>query len=204
MAHRAIGKLFGLGAALVSLTWAAGIDGQIDSLQSMVETAQQPFYTDPTGPFVTPNLFLPIPEVPIPPPPKLERCFRSSDFNDPYNRPLVLVELRRRGAQEWHRVVVLMDTGADTSLFGPYIAKQMGINIRDGLPLEGRGIGGVVRIYRHRIQMRIVDFPSEYIEMDADFTESEAPGYNLLGRRDVLRYFVFAFYESKICVSKAS
>ena len=78
----------------------------------------------------------------------------------------------------------LVDSGADVNLFPAEHAEAVGINVKSGLLVKTGGIGGVIKAYRHNVNIHI---GKKIFKTVADFTY-EFP-VALLGRQGFFNLF---------------
>jgi len=92
---------------------------------------------------------------------------------------------------------VLVDSGADISIFSRRIGDIMGIDVEKGEEKIFRGIVGELIAYVHKIPVFIND---REVETRVAFALSEVP--NLLGRLDIFKNFEISFRkEDDLCFS---
>jgi len=130
----------------------------------------------------------------------LKKCFKftkenSSSLGIVY-RPIVKVGLRDANG-ELFEFGVLVDSGADISIFSRRIGDIMGINVEKGEEKIFRGIVGELIAYVHKIPISINE---KEVETRVAFAISEVP--NLLGRLDIFKNFEISFRkEDDLCFS---
>jgi predicted aspartyl protease len=130
----------------------------------------------------------------------LKKCFKftkenSSSLGIVY-RPIVKVGLRDEDG-ELFELSVLVDSGADISIFSRRIGDIMGIDVEKGDEKIFRGIVGELIAYVHKIPISIND---REVETRVAFALSEVP--NLLGRLDIFKNFEISFKkEDDLCFS---
>jgi len=130
----------------------------------------------------------------------LKKCFKfakenSSSLGIVY-RPIVKVGLRDANG-ELFELGVLVDSGADITIFSRRIGDIMGIDVEKGEEKIFRGIVGELFAYVHKIPIFIND---REVETRVAFALSEVP--NLLGRLDIFRNFEINFRkEDDLCFS---
>jgi predicted aspartyl protease len=128
----------------------------------------------------------------------LKKCFKftkenSSSLGIVY-RPIVKVGLRDADG-ELFELSVLVDSGADISIFSRRIGDIMGIDVEKGEEKIFRGIVGELIAYVHKIPISIND---REVETRVAFALSEVP--NLLGRLDIFKNFEISFKkEDDLC-----
>jgi predicted aspartyl protease len=128
----------------------------------------------------------------------LKKCFKftkenSSSLGIVY-RPIVKVGLRDANG-ELFELSVLVDSGADISIFSRRIGDIMGMNVEHGEEKIFRGIVGELIAYVHKITISIND---REVETRVAFALSEVP--NLLGRLDIFKNFELSFRkEDDLC-----
>jgi predicted aspartyl protease len=130
----------------------------------------------------------------------LKKCFKftkenSSSLGIVY-RPIVKVGLRDANGEPFE-LGVLVDSGADISIFSRRIGDIMGINVEKGEEKIFRGIVGELIAYVHKIPISI---NGREVETRVAFALSEVP--NLLGRLDIFKNFEISFRkEDDLCFS---
>jgi len=130
----------------------------------------------------------------------LKKCFKftkenSSSLGIVY-RPIVKVGLRDANG-ELFELTVLVDSGADISIFSRRIGDIMGIDVEQGEGKIFRGIVGELIAYVHKITISIND---REVETRVAFALSEVP--NLLGRLDIFKNFEISFRKKDdLCFS---
>ncbi len=130
----------------------------------------------------------------------MKKCFKftkenSSSLGIVY-RPIVKVGLRDANG-ELFELSVLVDSGADISIFSRRIGDIMGMNVEHGEEKIFRGIVGELIAYVHKITISIND---REVETRVAFALSEVP--NLLGRLDIFKNFEISFRkEDDLCFS---
>jgi len=130
----------------------------------------------------------------------LKKCFKftkenSSSLGIVY-RPIVKVGLRDANG-ELFELSMLVDSGADISIFSRRIGDIMGINVEKGDEKIFRGIVGELIAYVHKIPILIND---REVETRVAFALSEVP--NLLGRLDIFKNFEINFRkDDDLCFS---
>ena len=130
----------------------------------------------------------------------MKKCFKftkenSSSLGIVY-RPIVKVGLRDANG-ELFELGVLVDSGADISIFSRRIGDIMGINVEKGEEKIFRGIVGDLIAYVHKIPISINE---REVETRVAFAISEVP--NLLGRLDIFKNFEISFRkEDDLCFS---
>lgn len=130
----------------------------------------------------------------------MRKCFKftkenSSSLGIVY-RPIVKVGLKDANG-EIFELSVLVDSGADISIFSRRIGDIMGINVEQGEEKIFRGIVGEIIAYVHKIPIFIKDGE---VETRIAFALSEVP--NLLGRLDIFKNFEISFRkEDDLCFS---
>ncbi len=130
----------------------------------------------------------------------MKKCFKfakenSSSLGIVY-RPIVKVGLRDANGEPFE-LSVLVDSGADISIFSRRIGDIMGINVEQGEGKIFRGIVGELIAYVHKIPISIND---REVKTRVAFALSEVP--NLLGRLDIFKNFEINFRkEDDLCFS---
>lgn len=131
----------------------------------------------------------------------MKKCFKftkenSSSLGIVY-RPIIKVGLRDANGDPFE-LSVLVDSGADISIFSRRIGDIMGINVEMGEEKIFRGIVGELIAYVHKIPVSINDGE---VETRVAFALSEVP--NLLGRLDIFKNFEISFRkEDDLCFNK--
>jgi predicted aspartyl protease len=130
----------------------------------------------------------------------LKKCFKFTKENSAslgiVYRPIVKVGLRDANG-ELFDLGVLVDSGADISIFSRRIGDIMGIDVENGEEKIFRGIVGELIAYVHKIPVSIND---REVETRVAFALSEVP--NLLGRLDIFKNFEISFRkEDDLCFS---
>lgn len=100
---------------------------------------------------------------------------------------------------EWKKVLVLLDSGADISLFRREIGEGIGINIEKGILQKFRGIGknGLIT-YIHNIKLKIDE---DVLEIMGAFAKDRKWDVNIIGRKDVFNKMVITFkYDKEIII----
>ncbi len=110
------------------------------------------------------------------------------------HRPIAKIGLRDLDNKPFE-ISVVVDSGADISLFSKRIGDIIGINVEDGQERRFRGIAGELIAYVHKIPMKIGD---KEIDVTVAFALADVP--NLLGRLDIFDTFDLNFLrEKKVC-----
>lgn len=130
----------------------------------------------------------------------MKKCFKFTKENSAslgiVYRPIVKVGLRDANG-ELFDLGVLVDSGADISIFSRRIGDIMGIDVENGEEKIFRGIVGELIAYVHKIPVSIND---REVETRVAFALSEVP--NLLGRLDIFKNFEISFRkEDDLCFS---
>jgi hypothetical protein len=125
----------------------------------------------------------------------LKKCFEfakenSSSLGVVY-RPIVKVGLIDADG-DLFELSMLVDSGADISIFSKRIGDIMGVDVEQGDEKIFRGIVGELIAYVHSIQMLIY---GRKVETRVAFAISEVP--NLLGRLDVFDLFEICFTKGE-------
>ena len=222
-----ISRLFGLGAALVFLAVAAGNGvpdvSQVEREDISYFAQAQPLYVwDPNNPILTATMFLPtfppgLVTFPLPST-QPELTFEYLDANSPpgigyaaENRlyPYVLLKARPAGSSgRWVSLRVLIDTGADSTMFPRTYADLLGITLTKGKRLAAGGItGAAMPVWQHELEVVIHCDRKEMSSCSPDGTalpvmrirvlipedDKVIKGSPLLGRQDVLDRLVMIF-----------
>lgn len=130
----------------------------------------------------------------------MKKCFKftkenSSSLGIVY-RPIIKVGLRDENGEPFE-LSVLVDSGADISIFSRRIGDIMGIDVEKGEEKIFRGIVGELIAYVHKIPISIND---REVDTRVAFALSEVP--NLLGRLDIFKNFEISFRkEDDLCFS---
>jgi len=92
---------------------------------------------------------------------------------------------------EWLHLWVLLDTGADYTIFPKDVADRLRIPLTKGKMeiIEGVGHGTIVA-YKHPIEMRIAD---RSIKITACFSMRDDIPENILGREELISNFKITF-----------
>ncbi len=87
---------------------------------------------------------------------------------------------------------VLIDSGANISVFREEIAECLEIVIEDGEEILLQGLGGRIVGYIHKLRVRVDDeeFPCKVV-----FSKELTVGLNILGREGFFEYFQVTFNE---------
>ena len=109
-------------------------------------------------------------------------------------RPIVKVGLVDADG-DLFELSMLVDSGADISIFSKRIGDIMGVDVEQGDEKIFRGIVGELIAYVHRIQMLI---NGRKVETRVAFAISEVP--NLLGRLDVFDFSRYVFQKERTSV----
>jgi len=130
----------------------------------------------------------------------LKKCFKFTKENSSslgiVHRPIMKVGLRDANG-ELFELSVLVDSGADISIFSRRIGDIMEINVEQGEEKIFRGIVGELIAYVHKVPISIND---REVETRVAFALSEVP--NLLGRLDIFKNFEISFRkEDDLCFS---
>jgi len=104
---------------------------------------------------------------------------------------LPIVETLVRYRKEWLHLWVLLDIGADYTLFPRDVADRLTIPLKEGEMeiLEDIGYGTVVA-HKHPIEMKIAD---RLIKMNACFSIRDDVPENILGREELISNFKVIF-----------
>lgn len=121
----------------------------------------------------------------------------SSIFGYVY-RPVVEMYLRTR-EEEWFKVSLYADSGADITILPRSVCEILGLCLQDGQESVVTGVGGEeIKIFIHKLTVRIGD---EEFGIRAGFAEREDIPY-LLGRTDILNRFNILFERDKVVFIK--
>ena len=85
------------------------------------------------------------------------------------------------------------DSGAAISVLTASDAIRLGLELRAGEPSDLYGVSGTLKAYVHRVRAKIGG--KEFKTSIAFSVSDETP--RLLGRKDIFKYFVVSFRESK-------
>ncbi|MDO9098017.1 MAG: hypothetical protein Q7U60_07835 [Candidatus Methanoperedens sp.] len=130
----------------------------------------------------------------------MKKCFKFTKENSSslgiVHRPIMKVGLRDANG-ELFELGVLVDSGADISIFSRRIGDIMGITVEKGEEKIFRGIVGEIIAYVHKVPISI---NGREVETRVAFALSEVP--NLLGRLDIFKNFEISFRkEDDLCFS---
>ena len=125
----------------------------------------------------------------------MKKCFKFTKENSSslgfVHRPIAKVGLIDADG-ELFELGMLVDSGADISIFSRRIGDIMGVDVEQGDEKIFRGIVGELIAYVHSIQMLI---NGRKVETRVAFAISEVP--NLLGRLDVFDVFEICFTKGE-------
>ena len=125
----------------------------------------------------------------------MKKCFKFTKENSSslgfVHRPIVKVGLIDADG-ELFELSMLVDSGADISIFSRRIGDIMAVDVELGDEKIFRGIVGELIAYVHSIQMLI---NGREVETRVAFAISEVP--NLLGRLDVFDVFAICFTKGE-------
>ncbi len=130
----------------------------------------------------------------------MKKCFKfarenSSSLGFVY-RPIAKVGLKDANG-DMFELSMLVDSGADISIFSKRIGDIMGLDVEQGEAKVFRGIVGELIAYVHEIPLFINETE---VETRVAFALSEVP--NLLGRLDIFKNFEISFRkEEEFCFS---
>ncbi len=104
---------------------------------------------------------------------------------------LPIVETVINYREGWLRLWVLLDTGADYTIFPKDVSDRLKIPLKKGKMeiIEGAGHGTIVA-YKHPIKMRIAD---KLIKIDAFFSIRNDVPENIFGREELITNFKITF-----------
>ena len=118
---------------------------------------------------------------------------RPSPLFGSVHRPLALVALWSRKTDDWVRVAMLVDTGADYTLLPRVYASHLGIRLdREAQAFDTMGIGGSERVYLVRRWPLHVGPWQRKIPLGF-LTRNDVPP--LLGRHACLETFKLTFFR---------
>lgn len=125
----------------------------------------------------------------------MRKCFKftveaSSTLGTVY-RPIAKIRLRDASGNLFE-MSVIVDSGADISMFSRRLGDIMGINVENGEAKTFRGIVGEVIAYVHRIPIIIGE---KEVSAAVAFALADVP--NLLGRLDIFENFDIHFMKEK-------
>jgi hypothetical protein len=111
-------------------------------------------------------------------------------------KPFVEVELTHKGHTA--RVLALLDSGADVSLFHASLAPLLGIDVRAGLKQHFTGIAGQMEAYFHEVELMLVGLPAP-IQVAVAFGELAGMSA-ILGQADFFQHHQITFerYNERI------
>lgn len=92
------------------------------------------------------------------------------------------------------RTSALIDSGATTSIFRSDVADQLGIKIEKGGEIYLSGIGGRIKGYLHKLEVKVA---GRKFFCPIIFSYEYTVSLNLLGREGFFKNFVIVFEESK-------
>ena len=99
-----------------------------------------------------------------------------------------------RGKDRRYRLFKLhADSGAAVSVLTASDALRLGLELREGEPADLYGVSGTLKAYVHWVSAKIGK--KEFKTSVAFSVSDETP--RLLGRKDLFKYFVVSFRESK-------
>jgi len=124
---------------------------------------------------------------------------KQPNFRNP-NQPWIsrpLIPVRLLNGEKQIRLLALVDSGADSSLFHASIARELGLDLRSGREQTYHGISGGngITAFVHSIEMQIQGAP-EVVKLQAAFTESEGVGA-ILGQSDFFDFYHIRFEKDK-------
>ncbi|TSC87805.1 MAG: hypothetical protein G01um101416_330 [Microgenomates group bacterium Gr01-1014_16] len=104
--------------------------------------------------------------------------------------PIVSLEIKS-SQNHWLRFQAYVDSGASISVFKPYVAKLLGLNIYDGIiNYLVIGDGSKIKIYTHPVS---VNFAGVEFKARIGFSADLGTGVNLIGQRSFFDNFTFCF-----------
>lgn len=192
----------------------------------------QPLYVwDPTNPIFTTTMFLPtfppglvtFPLPPIQPELTFEYLDTLSPPGVPYaaeNRlyPYILLKARPAGSSgRWTSLKVLIDTGADSTMFPRAYADLLGITLTTGKRLAAGGISGdPISVWQHELEV-VIHCDKKELPCSPDGTtlfpmrikvlfpedDTVLRGSPLLGRQDVLDNLIITFEPKQVRLRSA-
>lgn len=103
--------------------------------------------------------------------------------------PLIPITLEERQS-----TYALVDSGATVSLFEPWVAERLGIDIELGRRRSLEGIGGRILAYEHNVRLRIADieFPCKIA-----FSRELRVSLNLLGQENFFDRLIVTFDKQR-------
>ena len=120
--------------------------------------------------------------------------FPSSEYapvfpGQPLHVPLLTIAIRYK--QKKHKLLALVDSGADACLFPRDVAEVLGINLRSGPCASLTGIGGNrVPFYFHEVEIL---FSQYHIRTLAGFAKEGIGAAGLLGQKGFFDQFIVSF-----------
>lgn len=105
-----------------------------------------------------------------------------------------LVPLKVLSRKKFVDTFALVDSGATISIFREDIAKQLGIKIEKGEKTYLGGVGGRIKGYIHKLEIRAA---GKKILCPVVFSYEFTVSFNLLGREAFFKRFRIIFEEKK-------
>jgi len=122
----------------------------------------------------------------------------SREYRFPYRwlrgrpSPVLFVHLFHNRHQT--EALVYADSGAFYSIFLPWVARDLGIDIPTGRRTTVLvGNGQTIAIYLHRVGLRI---GREHLSVTIGFSDELGIGFNILGRATIFDRLVFCFDDA--------
>lgn len=72
---------------------------------------------------------------------------RESSLLGSIRRPLITVSLWSEVLQKWHKVEMLVDTGADYTILPSYLAILLEVDLEKAKKVDAQGVGGAQTVY---------------------------------------------------------
>lgn len=88
----------------------------------------------------------------------------------------------------------LIDSGATVSVFRAEMGEQLGIDIEKGQEMYLGGVGGHIKGYLHKLEVRIA---GKKFLCPIVFSREYVVSFNLLGREEFFKRFTITFEEKK-------
>jgi len=95
---------------------------------------------------------------------------------------------------KWTSELVLLDSGADISLFTRKLGERIGIDIESGEHRWFKGIGNGIYVYLHNIEIKMDE---DIVKIEAAFAQDRSWDINIIGRKDFFDSTNIKFLRNK-------
>jgi len=100
--------------------------------------------------------------------------------------------------EKWIKTKVLLDSGADISLFTRELGEEIGLDIESVKPKKLGGIGNGIYVHIHKVKLKISKDSKEIIfRISAGFANDRNWDLNIIGRKDIFNNMTVCFKKDK-------